>query len=55
MIPLRNKVREAIEKIAEASNYTHVFSTDGSLVYVKDESTDLSETVAKELGYSLEK
>ncbi|MEQ9298076.1 MAG: OmpH family outer membrane protein [Cyclobacteriaceae bacterium] len=53
LVPLRTKVREAIDKIAESSNYTHIFSTDGSLVYVKDESTDLSEAVAKELGYTL--
>jgi outer membrane protein len=53
--PLRIKVKEAINQYAENNGYTHVFSTDGSLVYVKDDKGNISSEIAELLGFSLKK
>ncbi|MFY0608538.1 MAG: OmpH family outer membrane protein [Cyclobacteriaceae bacterium] len=49
LTPLRHKVKEAINKIAEREGFTHVFASDGTLVYVRDETSNLSDLVAQEL------
>lgn len=52
--PIRVKVKDAIEQYAKKNAYTHVFSTDGSLVYVKDEESNISSEIAASLGFSIE-
>ncbi len=49
MRPLYNKIGDALEKIAEAGQYTQVLLRDESVVYI-DNRFDLTLAVLKELG-----
>lgn len=53
--PVFDKIQDAIDKVAKANNYTHIFSPDVAgnpvLIYVQnEEEANISNMVLKELG-----
>ena len=51
--PIEQKLKETIDQVAAEQGYTHVFALGSALVYVKDESTNITPLVAQKLGFTL--
>lgn len=53
MIPLQNKIQEAIEATAKAGGYTHIFNGESMLWMMNAESYDITDDVLKQLGITV--
>jgi outer membrane protein len=53
MVPLQNKIQEAIEATAKAGGYTHIFNGESMLWMMNAESYDITDDVLKHMGISV--
>ncbi|MDB4835397.1 OmpH family outer membrane protein [Cyclobacteriaceae bacterium] len=50
MVPLQNKIQEAIEFVAKEGGYTHIFDGNSMLWMVDAEKSNITDAVLKKLG-----
>jgi outer membrane protein len=48
--PIREKVKNAIDKVAKANNFTYIFEVETLVYFNETQSTDILPLVKKELG-----
>ncbi len=53
MVPLQNKIQQAIEKTATAGGYTHIFNGDSMLWMLNAEKFNITNDVLKTLGIAV--